>query len=347
MTALVFAVLLGFMWLAWRTLIAFLFSIFFAYLLEGPVDYFGRRFRLTRAKSIAITYFAIFGTLIILGFIFGGHITAEVQRLSQQLPNLSEQLSKGELIRNLGSRRGWKSETVESLQAFFNQHRTQIVSTVESYFQQALTEIERMWWLLLVPILAIFFLKDGEKLRNDIVQMFTRPQHKRLISILVSELNQMLGHFLRAQLALAGLAMLVITLGLAAMRVPYGYALGPIAGALEFIPVMGPIIGGAIVLVVAFAANYHHLVWVLVFLLIWRGIQDYVTSPRIMGGKLEMHPLAVLFGILAGGEVGGVIGVFLSIPVLAAIRIAWRTYNASHEPESIMTPPEIAAARHR
>ncbi len=76
---------------------------------------------------------------------------------------------------------------------------------------------------------------------------------------------------------------------------------------------------------VAFFANYNHLLWLLVFLLVWRGIQDYVTSPRIMGRQLRLHPLAVLFGILAGGEVAGVIGVFLSIPVLAGLRIVFRT----------------------
>jgi predicted PurR-regulated permease PerM len=148
----------------------------------------------------------------------------------------------------------------------------------------------------------------------------------------------MLGHFMRAQVALSALAMVVITIGLVVLKVPYSYALGPIAGVLEFIPVIGPIIGGAIVLIVAFAAGSKHMILVLLFLLVWRGVQDYVTSPRIMGGKLELHPLAVLFGVLAGGEVGGVIGVFLSVPVLAAIKIIWRTYNACRIPDNIEVP---------
>jgi predicted PurR-regulated permease PerM len=66
--------------------------------------------------------------------------------------------------------------------------------------------------------------------------------------------------------------------------------------------------------------------WLLLFLVVWRFIQDYVTSPRILGSTLELHPLTVLFGVLAGGEVAGVIGVFLSIPVLATMRILWHTW---------------------
>ncbi len=343
MTALVFALCLGFIWIAWRTLIAFLFSIFFAYLLEAPVEYFEKRFKKhARVKGIFITYLLLFGTITVLFVVFGSKIAQEGQRLFQQLPHLSETFSNGELIRSLGERRGWSANTVQHIQHFLEGHRGQIVNTVNAYGNSALASITRMWWLFLVPILAVFFLKDGAEFADKIVQFFERTQYKRMISILLSELNQMLGHFMRAQLALTLVAMGVITLGLVAMRVPYGYALGPFAGALEFIPVIGPVIGGATVLVVAFAANYSHPIFVLIFLLVWRGIQDYVISPRIMGGKLELHPLAVLFGVLAGAEVAGVIGVFLSIPALATIKIAWRTYH-QYRRQVILQDPHSSA----
>jgi predicted PurR-regulated permease PerM len=114
--------------------------------------------------------------------------------------------------------------------------------------------------------------------------------------------------------------------------VPYAFAVGPSAGALEFIPVVGPVVGGLMIVAVAFASGYAHVWWLVVFLLVWRGIQDYVTSPRIMGSTLELHPLLVLFGVFAGGEVAGVIGVFLSIPVLATLRILWHTWQLARRP---------------
>ncbi len=137
----------------------------------------------------------------------------------------------------------------------------------------------------------------------------------------------MLGTFLRAQLTLSGLAMVVITFMLSIMGVQYAFALGPAAGAMEFIPVVGPLVGGVIVVGVAFLTGYSHLWWLVIFLVVWRAIQDYVSSPRILGKTLELHPLAVLFGVLAGGEVAGVIGVFLSIPVLATLRILWHAWH--------------------
>jgi predicted PurR-regulated permease PerM len=78
---------------------------------------------------------------------------------------------------------------------------------------------------------------------------------------------------------------------------------------------------------VAVLAGYAHWAFLLLFLLVWRLIQDYVISPRVMGGSVELHPLAALFGVLAGGEIAGVLGVYLSIPVMAGLRIVWRRWR--------------------
>jgi len=184
-----------------------------------------------------------------------------------------------------------------------------------------------MWWLVLVPMLAIFFLKDGHKMGEQLVNSVENSRNRRIVAETLSEMNLMLGHYLRAQIMLAALAMLVITFFLSVVfGVPYALALGPAAGALEFIPAVGPLVGICMVVGVALLSGYSHVFWVLVFLIAWRGVQDYVSSPRIMGSTLELHPLTVLFGVLAGGEVAGVIGVFLSIPVLATLRILWRAW---------------------
>jgi predicted PurR-regulated permease PerM len=76
-------------------------------------------------------------------------------------------------------------------------------------------------------------------------------------------------------------------------------------------------------------SRHTHWVVVLAFLILWRGIQDYVTSPYLMGRGLQLHPLAVIFGVLVGGEVAGVVGLFLSVPVMASLRIIWKAWRLS------------------
>lgn len=339
-TALVFALVLLFLYSAWRAIIAFLFAIFFAYLLEAPVSYFEKLLRGSRGAAIAVVYVIVLAGVVALFFLVGSNAIGQAQTLATQAPELAGRLKSGVLVRQIAERRGWGPDTAQTIQSYINQHAGDLGAETQKLVLRGVKSIESNWWLILVPILAIFFLKDGRKFANTIICSVEDIENRRIVATVVEEINLMLGHFIRAQLILAALAMLVITLFLWAARVPYALPLGLSAGALEFIPVAGPVIGGLAVAVVALLAGYPHVLWIVVFLLVWRGIQDYLTSPRILGTTLELHPLLVLFGVFAGGEVAGVIGVFLSIPVLATLRIFWRAgqlmYKRSRQPEVVL-----------
>jgi predicted PurR-regulated permease PerM len=107
------------------------------------------------------------------------------------------------------------------------------------------------------------------------------------------------------------------------MGVPYAVLLAAIAFPLEFIPLLGPLMAALIVLAVSAASGYAHLVWLVVFLGLFRMFQDYVLSPALMSRGVELHPLMVIFGVFAGGEIGGAAGVFLSVPILALVRLLY------------------------
>ena len=326
-TTLVFVLVLLFAYAAWRVLIAFLFAIFFAYLLEAPVGRLQRLLRGSRNAAITVVYMIFVASLVLVMVLAAPPVIQEAQSLLQKSPQLAEQISGGQITRQVATQHGWSEETQERIQSFLMNHRGEIVSFIQNLVFRAARTLQGMWWLLLVPILAIFFLKDGRKFGDTVINSVEDPHNRQIVSATLEQMNSMLGDFLRAQLLLSALAMVVITIVLSAARVPYAVAVGPAAGALEFIPVIGPFLGIVLVLGVAFLTGYHHLFWILVFLLLWRGMQDYVNSPRILGDKLKLHPLAVLFGVLAGGEVAGVIGVFLSIPALATLRILWHTWQ--------------------
>jgi predicted PurR-regulated permease PerM len=324
-TILVFVTVLLFFYAAWRAVIAFLFAIFFAYLLEAPVNRLERWLRGSRMAAIAVVYLVLVVGITLLFVFAGPPIAREAQTLMQQAPKWASEISSGEIVQNVGSHHGWSEETQDRIQQFLLSHRQDAITATQNLALRAVKTVQNVWWLLLVPILAIFFLKDGRKFGDMIINSVRDKRNRQLVSDTMDEMNQMLGGFIRSQLLLAALAMVVITVVISLMGVPYAFAVGPAAGALEFIPVVGPIIGIALILGVGFFSGYHHLLAVLLFLLVWRGIQDYISSPRILGRQLALHPLLVLFGVFAGGEVAGVIGVFLSIPVLASLRILWHT----------------------
>jgi predicted PurR-regulated permease PerM len=323
-TVLLFALGLGFLYAARHTLIAFLFAIFFAYLVSPSISYLEKPVR-GRGRAIAVVYLLLVVLLITFFFKVGPHIGRQAQRLSEALPGL---LTNPETVaEQIGTEHGWSRATRDELKVFLVKHRRDI-SVIEQRIGLRVADLAKDSWLLIaVPVLAAFFLKDGQAFSRVLLSLSnTRPQREFMEGVL-GDLNQMLAHFIRAQLTLAALSMVVYSSFMGLIRVPYAMVLGTTGGVMEFVPVVGPLVAGVMIVGVALLMSYPHWLVLLIGLLAWRGIQDYVVSPRIMGSSMELHPLAAIFGVLAGGEIAGVLGVYLSIPVMASLRIVWRRWR--------------------
>ena len=199
-----------------------------------------------------------------------------------------------------------------------------IKNYAERFGLRAAGVAKEAWLILLVPLLAIFFLKDGRVFSDIALSVVQSRPQREFLQAVIADMNQMLAQFIRAQLTLAAFSLIVYTAFLGAMGVSYALVLGTAGGVMEFIPVVGPLVAALLILGVAVLMNYQHWGWLLLFLLVWRVVQDYVISPRVMGKSMELHPLAAIFGVMAGGEMAGVLGVYLSIPVMASLRIVWR-----------------------
>ena len=332
-TLLLFALGLGFLYAARHTLILFLFAIFFAYLINPAV---GRLEKLVRGRTRAI---AVIYLLLLLGVslffvVAGPRISRQSARLGEALPGLMEKASNGqisgqigELAARISAQHGWSAATQARIQSFLYNHREDLAHVAERIGVRAAEAAQEVWVLFLVPILAIFFLRDGDTFHGVLVSLVQSRSQREFLQDVLNDLNQMLAQFIRAQLTLAAFSMLAYCSFLGLMHAPYALTLGTAGGAMEFVPVVGPLVAGVVMTVVAILSGYPHWLLLILFFCVWRLIQDYVISPRIMGKSVELHPLAALFGVLAGGEIAGVLGVYLSIPVMASLRIVWRRWR--------------------
>jgi len=151
---------------------------------------------------------------------------------------------------------------------------------------------------------------------------------RRFLRAVLNDLDVMLAAFIRAQLSLAALSLVAYTVVLVLARFPFPFAIGAIGGALEFIPLIGALASGILIMGIALVTGYPHWLAILIFLLIWRGIQDYLNSPLLMGRGMKLHPFAVILGVMIFGEVAGVFGVFLSVPIMASLRIIWKNWRS-------------------
>ncbi len=336
-TAFLFAVGMGFLYTARRTLILFLFAIFFAYLINPAVVRLEKLLR-SRIWAITVIYLLLVIGLGVFGFLVGPRIARQSARLGESLPGLMDKASSsqlsgqiGQLAATIGSQHGWSADTQKRIKDFLMSRREDLARLAQRIALRAAEAAQQVWLLFLVPILAIFFLRDGGSFHEVLLALVQSRTQREFLQDVLQDLNQMLAQFIRAQLTLAALSLVAYTAFLSATRVPYALMLGTAGGALEFVPVAGPLLAGAAMMIVAVLTGYQHWLFLLLFLLVWRMVQDYVISPRIMGVRVELHPLAALFGILAGGEIAGILGVYLSIPVMASLRIVWRRWRVYAE----------------
>lgn len=338
-TILAFAAALGFLYLASKPIVIFLFAILFAYLLEPIIIRVQPRVRNSRGLAILVVYLIGLGLFAGIGLAAGPRIAAEGRSLAESAPALYQKIVSGNIAWQIGARRGWSLETQRQVQEFLAGHQQQFLGYISGIGARAAQLATNAGWLVLIPILAVFFLKDKAKFGQAVKDLMGDKRERRLLSGIIEDMDEMLSHFVRAQLYLALISGTIYTAVLAMLRVPYPFVLGTIGGLLEFIPVVGPLVAAVLIVAVAFTMNYPHLIIVVLFLGAWRVVQDYVISPRVLGGRVELHPLATIFGVLAGGEIGGVVGVYLAIPIMATIRILWKRLYQSG---SLTNSPAVA-----
>jgi predicted PurR-regulated permease PerM len=322
------------LWILYRLrglLLLLVLAVFFAYLV-APFVGFCRRPVVVRGRKLVLPLPAAIGVVYV--FIFGSLAAAFVLLL----PVLNDQLAElatetpGYLARAQARWQSWQSSyqsraLPQAVRETIDRAIPQTVAAGEKFVTTELLPRLAGWliylpWLILVPILAFFLLKDAEFLRKGVLRILPRGHLRSRGDVFLVELNDTLAAYIRAQVTACSLIGVVCTIGFLLIGVPYAIVLGITAGVLEFIPLAGPLTIG--VLATGFAA-FHSLgraVAVLLFLLILRGVQDYVVYPKIVGTGIHLHPLAVILAILCGAELGGLAGVFLAIPLVAVITLA-------------------------
>src|SRR6185312_11773190 len=194
------------------------------------------------------------------------------------------------------------------------------LSLLGQALQQLVTRMGAAVGVVLVPILAFFFIKDGKRLHDGFIHRVD-PKHQILVHHILQDLHRLLSQYLRALLILSGVAFAFYATFLSLTGAPYAVLLGGVAATLEFIPVVGPFIAIVIIGTVGLFSGYTHWFLLLIFLVFYRVGQDYILQPLLLSSGIRIHPLLIIFGILAGGELGGIPGIFFSIPLMAALRL--------------------------
>jgi predicted PurR-regulated permease PerM len=323
-TSLVVLLLLWVTYLIRESLFIFVVSLLFAYLLYPLMDLLERRFSAkTRTPALAMTYVVVLIALVALVAPVTSVVAMQAANLASQAPSFLERLRKHPPgpTENATGVKSIESQIVALAEDELQKHYGDVASVVPQVTLKVLAASQNLIFLIIVPILSFLILRDGRQIRDGFLNLF-HAQRANLQETL-ADAHHLLLLYMRALLILCCATLVTFSIVFSLMGVPYAVLLAAIAFPLEFIPLVGPLIAALIIIAVCIVSGYAHVWWVVIFLGVFRLLQDYALSPALMSHGVEVHPLLVIFGVLAGGELAGIPGIFLSVPVIALLRLVF------------------------
>ncbi len=321
-------------------------SIFFAYLLDPLVKLIRKPFKsrhlekfMPRSLAIVISYLIVFSVLAIAISYLAPQIVEQINEFAKNVPNYAGLVQ--ERIAEVNSRYSrmipeeFQVQIYESISSFLKYMGLLLTGFLGVVAVSTATYFP---WLLIIPILAFFFLKDVYLYHSLFLRLFPAGAWRIRAESLLEDVNLTLAAYARAQLISCVLIGTVCSIGYSLIGLDYALLLGILAGIFEFVPLLGPLTISLIaVLVGLFSENPWHALWVFIFMLILRMTHDYVTYPRIVGDGIHLHPFAVILSVLAGEQIGGIPGVFLSIPIVAILTVLYKHILAHSGREGLVS----------
>lgn len=341
-TAFIVGLFLFLLYAARSTLLVVVLAIFFSYLIYPLIQVIERwrPQRMPRTVSIGLVFIVVVSVLVLAGSLLGTRMIDEATRLGQRIPDLvsaSNTASQFPLPKVLEPLRERILVLVrEQLQG----GASNALPLAQRIGLGVVHAASNLIYIVLIPVLSFLLIKEAPAMRQTVLAWMKEP-NRTLWAAITEDLDVLLSGYVRALLLLALATLVFYSIGFSLMGVPYALLLAGVAALLEFIPFVGPLAAVVLTVAVAGFSGYDQLLILVGAFMLYRGFQDYVLNPYLMSEGVEVSPLLVIVGLLVGEELAGVAGIFLSVPVMAALKIIMVQARASKKAQ---IPPTIAIA---
>jgi predicted PurR-regulated permease PerM len=324
-----------------------------AFILDPIVDFLTDRLHLPRGLSTALVFL-----VLIVGML--GVVAAPVT-IVPSIPRAvrSLQIDLTRIIVEIGTFfeqpveiRGYTLDLSPLYQELSSMLRSFVSSVAQGTLDVVFSIASGAFWLIIILVAAFYLVKDADRLTEQVDDL-SPPGYREDFVRLRQQITDAWNAFLRGQLLLALALATLTTVVCMAIGLPYAVVMGLIAGVMEFVPNLGPIIALIPAVLVALfqgssylpLSNFWFAVLVLVLYIIIQQIEGNLLLPRILGHSLNLHPLVVLIGIIVGGSLAGILGMLLAAPVLATLRVIgryvfYRLYDRDPFAEPEEEPPK-------
>ncbi len=305
-----------FLFVVREVLYTFLFGAFLAYILFRPVLWIEKK-GVKRIWAILFLYLFLFGVMAgILAFAIPG-IVKELGELAQIIPQYAEEA--GDLAHKIDEM-SMPAKLNEVLEQNVNKVETYIYSGLQNFLTILYNLLGKVLALIFSPILAFYIMNDWEKIRDGFLNLFAPSTRRELIN-LSEKLDTVLIEFLKGNLMVAAFVGISIGIVAAVLGVNFPLLLGILSAVTNLIPFFGAFLGGIPAVGVALSESFKLAIYMSIGIFIVQQIESNLVTPNIIGNKLGLHPLVVVFALLAGGKLIGIWGMLIAVPTAAMLKV--------------------------
>lgn len=312
----------------WQVSLPFLIALLIAYLLYPLIQWLNR-YQIPKALAVIIIFLSFFLTMGILIYRAYPAMIYQLNELNEQLPELIY-MYESFIITLYDSTAFFPDGFHEQLDQFIKGIEQKIEQFLANLLQSTMKIFDLIIVMTLIPVLVFYFLKDYESIKNYMKRIIPN-QHRSQVGYIVKSLDQTLGKYIRAQIFISTLLALITYIPFHLFNLQYPLLLATIIGITNIIPYFGPIIGAIPAILVAMSDSYYLVIVVLITIVLLQIIEGNFLSPYIVGKSINVHPIVIIFVLLIGSKIGGILGMILAVPFLAIckslvvhIPIKWR-----------------------
>ena len=313
----------------------FLVSAFLAYLGDPAVDKL-QTIKFSRTLSVVFVFFL----MLIIGFSFLlivlPLIEEQIRRLIIRIPTMIDWL-QSQLIPWFTQRFGLESDVINLdgiKQSLVGQWQT-IGNVIAGFVSKvsASGQVLMLWvsYVLLIPVVTFYLLRDWDLLVARIAELVPQ-KYKTITGKLVKDCDAVLAEFFRGQVFVMVTQGVFYSVGLWLVGLEFSVLIGLTAGLVSFVPYLGFIVGFGIAGIAAFMQfhDYIHIVYVLIVFGAGQALEGMVLSPLLIGDRIGLHPVAVIFAVMAGAQLFGFFGMLIALPVAAVITVVLRHFHEQY-----------------
>jgi predicted PurR-regulated permease PerM len=321
----------------------FLISAFLAYIGDPAVDRL-EKIKLSRTLSVVFVFFLM--TIIGLCFLLVVFplIEEQIRRLIMRLPDMIDWIQTV-FIPWLTQRFGLdiSSINLDGIKESLTEH-WQAVGNVAGKFLTKISasgQLILLWisYVLLVPVVTFYLLRDWDDLVDKTRSLI--PRRYEIVTVkLAKECDAVLSEFFRGQLLVMFAQGTIYSIGLWIVGLEFSLLIGMTAGLVSFVPYLGAIVGIAVASIAAFM-QFHdviHIVFVLIVFGVGQSLEGMVLSPLLVGDRIGLHPVAVIFAVMAGAQLFGFLGMLIALPAAAVIVVLLRYFHEEYLNSNFYTP---------